>query len=315
MDVFSNTLLSEVFVVTWLAGSIRLAAPVLMAALGETVGEVSGVLNVGIEGTMLVGALAAFVAANETGSPVFALVMSVVVGLAVNLFLAWMYVTVQASQVVVGVVFNAAALAAASYTFRAIYGSSPGILTVSGFRSIEVPLLHKIPILGGSVFTQSPLTYITLALVFGVWVMLYHTRLGLALQAVGDHPKMADAAGLSVTKLRYLGVLASGAFSGCAGGFLLLTAAHTYRDTIISGKGFIALAIVIFGAWNPTRALWAALIFGATDALQISLQAAGYSFVPQLMFALPYLLTIIAVSGLFKRRTQPSALLLPYRRS
>ena len=94
-----------------------------------------------------------------------------------------------------------------------------------------------------------------------------------------------------------------------------MTAAHTYRDTIISGKGFIALAIVIFGAWNPTRALWAALIFGATDALQISLQAAGHSFVPQLMFALPYLLTIIAVSGLFKRRTQPSALLLPYRRS
>ena len=169
MDVLDNTLLSEVFVVTWLAGAIRLAAPVLMAALGETIGEVSGVLNVGIEGTMLVGALAAFVAANETGSPVLALVMSVGVGLAVNLFLAWMYVTVQASQVVVGVVFNAAALAAASYTFRAIYGSSPGILTVSGFRSIEIPLLHKIPILGGSVFTQSPLTYVTLALVLGVW--------------------------------------------------------------------------------------------------------------------------------------------------
>ena len=206
MEVLDSTLLSEVFVVTWLAGAIRLAAPVLMAALGETIGEVTGVLNVGIEGTMLVGALAAFVAANETGSPVFALVMAVGVGLAVNLFLAWMYVTVQASQVVVGVVFNAAALAGASYTFRAIYGNSPGILTVSGFRSIEVPLLHRIPILGGSVFTQSPLTYITLALVLGVWVMLYRTRLGLALQAVGDHPKMADAAGLSVTKLRYLGV-------------------------------------------------------------------------------------------------------------
>lgn len=315
MDVLSDTLLSEVFMVTWLAGSIRLAGPVLMAALGETIGEVSGVLNVGIEGTMLVGALAAFVAANETGSPVLGLVAAVGVGLAVSLFLAWMYVTVQASQVVVGVVFNAAALAGASYTFRAIYGSSPGILTVSGFRAIEVPLLHKIPIVGGPLFEQSPLTYITIALAFGVWGVLYRTRLGLALQAVGDHPKMADAAGLSVARLRYLGVLASGGFAGCAGGFLLLTAAHTYRDTIISGKGFIALAIVIFGAWNPIRALWAALVFGAADALQLSLQAAGYSFVPQLMFAVPYLLTIIAVSGLFERRTQPSALLLPYRRS
>ncbi|MCY4664565.1 MAG: ABC transporter permease [Acidimicrobiaceae bacterium] len=315
MDLIDNTLLSEVFMVTWLAGSIRLAAPVLMAALGETIGEVSGVLNVGVEGTMLAGALAAFISANETGSPVLGLAVAGGVGLAVSLFLAWMYVTVRASQVVVGVVFNAAALAAASYTFRAIYGNSPGVMTVSGFRPIEIPLLHRIPILGGSVFTQSPLTYITFALVFGVWVMLYRTRLGLALQAVGDHPKMADAAGLSVAKLRYLGVLASGAFSGCAGGFLMLTAANAYRDNMISGKGFIALAIVIFGAWNPARALWAALIFGAADAMQLSLQAAGYTFVPQLMFALPYLLTIIAVSGLFKRRTQPSALLLPYRRS
>lgn len=302
------------FFTTLLGTAILLCVPLLLAALGETVNQLTGVLNIGIEGTMLVGALAAFAVAREYESNWLALLMSVGVGLVCALVLSWLFVTVKADQVVVGLAFNALALGVCSYIYATRYAGS-GAQSVPGFDNISVPWLSAIPVLGGVVFSQPAPVYLTVIVIFVMAYVVRRTALGLTIQGVGEHPRAADAAGLSVEAIRYLGVLTSGAFSGLAGGVLMLTAANGYRDTVISGKGFIAVAIVILGGWSIYKVAVAALVFGLVDALQLSLQSADVSVVPQLMFALPYLLTAFAVSGLVGQRRQPRALLVPYVRN
>lgn len=309
-----NNVLTIAFFETWLAASVRLAGPVLAVSIGETVCQRAGVLNIGIEGVMLGSALTTFAVTYSFGSPLLGLLAGIVCGLVLGLFLAAMYVTAGLNQVVVGVVFNALMIATASYTYRALYGNSPVIQSVTGFDQIEIPWLTNIPIVGPALFGQSPLLYLTLLFVGMTSYLLFRTTAGLTIRGVGEHPRAADSAGISVPKVRYLGVLTSSAFAGFGGGYLMLTAVNSYRDGITAGKGFIALAIVIFGAWNPYRVAVAALIFGAADALQLSLQAAGVSVIPQFLFALPYVLTIVAVSGVLGRRFQPAALLAPYSR-
>jgi len=310
-----NNILTIAFFETWLVASIRLAGPVLLVSLGETIGQRTGVLNIGIEGVMLGGALAAFAVTFSFGSPILGIAASIICGLVLGLFLSWMFVTAKVNQVVAGVIFNALMMAAASYTYRALYGNSPTIQRVSGFGPIKIPVLSELPLIGPMLFAQSPLLYATFVLVGVFWYLLFKTTLGLSIVGVGEHPRSAEAAGISVTKIRYLGVMCSCAFAGFGGGYLMLTAINSYRDGITAGKGFIALAIVIFGAWNPTRVAVAAIVFGAADALQLSLQSAGVSIVPQILFALPYLLTIIAVSGILGGRSQPASLLIPYERA
>lgn len=303
-----------VFFETWFATAVRLAGPVLLVALGETISQRAGVLNLGIEGTFVAGALAAFVATSSLGNPVFGVVAATCVGGTVGLLLGWMFVTARVNQVVAGVVFNAFMIAAASYVYRTIYGGSAGVRRVSGFPALDMGPLSDIPIVGPALFSQSVLLYTTVLLVVIVNWFLFRTVRGLALRSTGENARAADAAGVDVTRVRYFGVVCSGAFAGAGGAYLILTAANSYRDGITEGKGFIALAIVIFGSWKPVRVAAAALVFGAADGLQLSLQAAGVNLVPQLLFALPYLLTVVAVSGVFGRRNQPAGLMVPYSR-
>lgn len=310
-----NDIVTVAFFETWLVAAVRLAGPVMLAALGETIGERTGVLNLGIEGCMLAGALAAFAVGYSVGPDPLALAASLVVGVVLGAFLAVLYVSARLNQVVVGVVFNTLMLAAASYTYRALYGSSPVIQSVDGYGAISIPVLSDLAVIGPALFGQSPLLYLTLVLVAVAARVLFHTPLGLSIRGVGEHPRAADAAGISVIRLRYLGVMCSSGLAGLSGGYLMLTAINSYRDGITAGKGFIALAIVIFGAWNPWRVAVAALVFGASDALQLSLQSAGVDIVPQVLLALPYVLTIIAVSGVLGRRDQPASLLVPYARA
>lgn len=310
-----NNILTIAFFETWLVAAVRLSGPVMLAALGETIGERTGVLNLGIEGCMLAGALTAFAVGYSVGPDPVALAMSLLVGVMLGALLALLYVSARLNQVVVGVVFNTFMLASASYTYRALYGSSATIQTVNGYGPISVPLLTDLPVVGPALFGQSPLFYFTVLLVAAASWLLFRTPFGLALRGVGEHPRAADAAGISVTRMRYVGVMCSSGLAALSGGYLMLTAINSYRDGITAGKGFIALAIVIFGGWSPWRVAAAAVVFGASDALQLSLQSAGVSIVPQLLLALPYVLTIIAVSGLLGRREQPTALLTPYVRA
>lgn len=308
----SQFLLSA-FIVTWLSASLRLAGPVLLAALGETFAEQSGVLNIGIEGTILLGALASFLTSFYTGRIWFSLFIAVIVGIAMNLLLAWMYVTVRASQVVAGLVFNVLALGVASTVYRLALGNSAVPESITMFQPVHFPFLSNIPLIGPVLFGQTILFYLTLLLALLSHFVLFRTNFGLALRASGENPAAADSAGISVSRMRYAGTLISGAAAGMAGAYLVLAQVGLFRETIVSGQGFIALGIVIFGRWHPFKATAAAIVFGACDALQLSLQILGTHIPPQLLLALPYVVTILAISGLFGgKAVQPASLMVPY---
>jgi general nucleoside transport system permease protein len=308
-----HRLMTSAFFVTWLAASLRLSGPVLLAALGETFAECSGVLNVGIEGTILLGALASFLTAHVTGMVWISLLVAMLTGIVFNLLLAWMYVTVRASQVVVGLVFNVLALGIAATVYRWALGESVSPQGVAMFAPLHIPWLSDLPLLGPVLFGQTVLLYLTLGLVLLAHFVLFRTSFGLSLRAAGENPSAADAAGISVTRMRYTGVLIGGATAGMAGAYLVLAQIGLFRESIVSGQGFIALGIVIFGRWNPVKAALAALVFGACDALQLSLQLGGGNIPPQLLESLPYIVTILAISGLFGGKAiQPAALMMPY---
>ena len=309
----SGQIAVSAFVVAWLSASLRLAGPVLLAALGETFAEQSGVLNVGIEGTILLGALASFLASYYTGMIWFALLLAVVAGILANLFLAWMYVSVSASQVVAGLVFNVLAVGVASTVYRKALGNSAVPESIAMFQPVHIPWISNLPLIGPVLFGQTILFYLTILLAFVAHFILFRTNFGLALRASGENPAAADSAGISVYRMRYAGTLISGAAAGMAGAYLVLAQVGLFRETIVSGQGFIALGIVIFGRWNPLKATVAAMVFGACDALQLSLQIFGTRVPPQLLLALPYIVTILAISGLFGgKAVQPAALMTPY---
>jgi general nucleoside transport system permease protein len=311
--VTGEHLVIAAFVVTWLSATLRLAGPVLLAALGETFAERSGVLNLGIEGTMLLGALASFLISRQTGMIWTSLMMGALAGIVANLFLAWMYVSVRASQVVTGLVFNVLALGIATTVYRMALAGSSAPEGIAVFQPLQIPLISRLPFVGPVLLGQTAPFYLTILLAVAAQWILYRTHFGLALRAVGENPAAADSAGVSVYRMRYLGTLVSGAAAGMAGGYLVLAQVGIFRETIVAGQGFIALGIVIFGRWNPLKATLAALVFGACDALQLSLQIVGTKVPSQLLLALPYIVTILAISGIFgDRAVQPAALMKPY---
>lgn len=301
------------FLITWLAAAVRLAGPVLLAALGEIYAERAGVLNIGIEGTILMGALGSYMVAVFSGSTALGFIAGGAAGLVVGVLLAMLYLRAHASQIVVGIVFNILAAGIATWTYSLVMGnaSSP---TISMLEPLQIPLLSAIPAIGPVLFSQSLPLYITLLLVAVAHYGLFHTRFGLSLRAVGENPRAAHAAGLNVLRIRTWGVLLSCVGAGLAGSYLVTAQIGLFRDNIVSGQGFIALAIVIFGRWSPVKALIAAFVFGAADALQLSLQLFESTLPPQLLLALPYLLTILAMSGVVGRTVQPGALTQPYRK-
>jgi simple sugar transport system permease protein len=310
----TGQLFTSAFLITWLAASIRLAGPVLLAALGEIFDELSGVLNIGIEGTILLGALTSFLVSLLSGNAWLGLLAAVLVGLLVNLPLAWMYIDVKASQVVVGIIFNTLALGLASYTYRVVVGETTKPMKAPMLPVMDIPGISDLPFLGPVLFNHSVLLYFTILLVFLAGFVLYRTKFGLNLRSVGEHPRAADTTGISVNRMRYIGVLLSGVSAGLAGAYLALSQLGIYRDNIVSGRGFIALAIVIFGRWNPYKATLAALAFGAADALQLSLQIFKFNVPPQVLLSLPYILTILAMSGLVGKAIPPAGLLTPYEK-
>jgi simple sugar transport system permease protein len=214
---------------------------------------------------------------------------------------------------VAGLVFNVLAVGIASTVYRRAMGNSSLPESIAMFHPLHVPVISNLPVIGPALFGQTILFYLTLMLAFVAHFVLFRTNFGLALRASGENPAAADSAGVSVYRMRYAGTLISGAAAGMAGGYLVLAQVGLFRESIVSGQGFIALGIVIFGRWNPLKAAVAAMVFGACDALQLSLQIFGTSVPPQLLLALPYVVTILAISGLFGgKAVQPAALMSPY---
>ena len=307
-------MLAQLFLsIDFLIASIRFSTPLLGASLGEIISERAGVVNVGLEGMMLVGALAAVIGSYATGDPWVGLLAAIAAGTLLALIQAFFSVTLAVNQVVVGMALNIGSSGLTIFIYRLLFGlvDKP---QVAGFAPIKLPVLSSLPVIGPLLFSHSILVYLTYLLVPLVAVVLMRTEWGLKLRSVGEHPEAAASVGISVGGIRYVAVLLCGAFAGMAGSFFSLVQLNTFVEGMTGGRGYIALAVVIVGKWLPRRALLVALLFGALDAIALRTQALALGLPYQLLLALPYLVTLLVYAGVVGQARSPAALAQPFIR-
>ena len=297
----------------FLGSSIRLAAPLLLAGIGEMVSERAGVLNMSIEGMMLTSAFAAAVGSWATGNPLMGLLIAIVAVQPVALLQAALSNSLRANQIVSGIGINILVLGATTLAYREIFGARSRT-EIPGLSKITPPVLGDIPVIGHAVFEQVWLLYAGLAIIVVTAMVLRYTSVGLAIHAAGAEPKAVDKSGLSVTAIRYGGVLFAGFMSSLAGAFLSIGDIHTFTEGMTRGAGYLAIASVIFGKWRIGGTVLACLLFGAATALQFQLPALGIGVPNALLIMLPYLLALLAVGGLVGRQMAPASLGEAYRR-
>ncbi len=292
-----------------LASTLRLATPLIFCALAGVLAERAGVIDIGLEGKMLFAAFAAAAVGVTTRSTTLAMLAAIAVAVALSCLHGVACVTYHGNQVISGLAINI--IAAGLTVVLGIAWFAQGGQTPPVADSVRLKAITDIPLLGHNV-----LVYVALALVAAVWWLLFRTRFGLRLRAVGENPAMVDAAGVSVAKVRYLALAGNGALCGLAGCYLVLAQNASFAPHMTAGRGFMALAAMIFGKWHPAGALWACLLFGFLDAASIRLQGTklpGLGEIPvQLIQALPYLLTVVLLAGFIGKATAPKALGTPY---
>ncbi|GAA4133963.1 ABC transporter permease [Aminobacter aganoensis] len=307
------------FLIPLLSMAFVLSIPVGLAAVGECICQRTGLLNLGVEGMMLMGALTAFLGAFYFDSSWIGVLTGVAGGVSLGILMGVLCISIKAEQVVSGIVVVLLSLGLTSYLYGSLFhvGTTPP--RIEGLALLHIPLLSNIPVIGPILFQQTSLVYASLALIVLLSWMLERTSLGLALQAVGEKPEAGDAAGLSVDGLRWFGILISSAMAGLGGAVLIIAQLHLFADHITAGRGWIAIALVIFGRWKPLWVFAGALLFGVVDAIQLKIQvvAGGIdSAIPfELFQALPYVITmaVLVLSAMRARRNaQPSALGIPF---
>lgn len=294
-----------------LASGIRLATPYLYATIGEAFGQRSGVLNLGLDGQMLLGALAAFYVAFNTGNLWLGLLAAVIVGAILGLAMAFVSVTLQAEQGISGIGFYLFGLGMSDLLFQKTLGT---VETVSGFPPINIPYLSDIPILGRVFFSQNLMVYMAYLLVPIAWFVLNKTTIGLKIRAVGENPDAADSLGVSVSRVRYLTVTLGGALSGVAGASLSIALLNVFQQNLTNGLGFIAVALVYFGGWRPVGVLAGSLLFSMVNALQLWVQVLGIPIPSDIAIMMPYVLTILVLVFAGQRVRPPAALSKPFER-
>jgi ABC-type uncharacterized transport system permease subunit len=296
-----------------IAGSVTLAVPLVFGSLSGVLCERAGVVNIAIEGQLLGGAFSAAIIASVTGSPMLGLLAAAVAGALVSVVLAIFSIKYVVNQIIVGVVLNVLVSGITGFLFTTVMQSDPELYNSPGRLSvIEIPVLSAIPIIGPILFRQSIVGYLMYIAVALVWFGLFKTRWGLRVRAVGEHPKAADTLGIKVNTTRFVNVVLGGAIAGIGGSFFTLVAIDSFTKEISGGRGFIALAAVIFGRWNPIGAFFAALLFGFADNLQSILTIIGTPVPSQFMAMLPYVVTVFAVAGLVGKSRAPAAVGEPY---
>jgi len=305
-DLFSMTVLVGI-----LASGIRLATPYLYAAIGETFGQRSGVLNLGVEGQMLLGAFTAFYVTIQTGNLWLGVLSAMIVGAVMGLAMAFVTVNLQAVQGISGIGFYLFGLGLSDLLFQKVLGT---VETVKGFPKINLPVLSDLPIVGEIFFQQNILVYIAFALVPLAWFVLNKTTLGLKIRAVGENPEAADSLGVSVARIRYLTIILGGTLSGIAGASLSIALLNVFQQNMTSGLGFIAVALVYFGAWRPFGVLGGALLFSLVNSLQLWVQVLGIPIPSDIAVMMPYILTILVLVISVSRVRAPSALTKPFKR-
>lgn len=290
-----------------LASALRQSVPLALGALCGLIGERSGVMNIGIEGQMLMAAFCGFMISVWSGNLLIAAISAVTAGALMGLMLAFMTVGLKIDQIISGVVINILAFGVSGYFYQT------GLSTAGKLQAFPLGALAKIPLVGPVFFNNPPITCVTVLLVFGVHVVLFYTPWGLRTRAVGEHPKAADTLGINVYLIRYINLAVGGAIAGLAGAFLTLEAVGTFERGMTNGRGFVALAVMIFGKWTPFGAWGAALLFGLATAVQTQLQFAEKLDIPhQFIGMLPYLLTVAVLAGFVGRAQPPQALGTPY---
>ncbi|WP_119697746.1 ABC transporter permease [Microbacterium halotolerans] len=299
-----------------LAGSLALATPLVFGALGGVIGERVGVVNIAIEAQLLAGAFSAALVGSLTGTPWLGLVAAMASGLLVSLVLAVFAITYFVNQIIVGVVLNVLVVGLTTFFYGTLL--NPNAETLNSpelFPRIAIPVLSEIPVLGPVLFRQTVIVYLMYVVVIVVWYGLYRTRWGLRLRAVGEHPQAADTVGINVIATRYANMMLAGAIAGMGGAFYTLVSNPQFGREMTAGAGFIALAALIFGKWDPIRATLAALLFGFATNLQGVLSVIGSPVPSQFMLMLPYVVTLFAVAGLVGRSRPPAASGRPYIKS
>ena len=294
-----------------LVATIRLSTPITLAAVGATICEKSGIVNIAMEGMMIMGAFFAVIIAYYTGNPWLGLIGGVAAGGIFSLIHAVATVTFHLDHVVSGAVLNILSFGIVRYLMVLFFGH-PGttepIARGLGSYQFAIPGLSKIPILGPMFFNQTPIIYMSFILIAGALFFLKKTKVGLHLRAAGEHPLALETIGVSVYKMRYLGVVISGLFSGLAGAYLSIENAVSFTEGMSNGRGFIALAAMISGGWTALGSFFAALFFGFADAFQIRMQIFKVLPIPAEIFIIfPYIATVIAVAGLVKKSRPPKA--------
>ena len=299
-----------------LAGSLALAVPLVFGALGGVLGERAGVVNIAIDGQLLAGAFAAALIGSVTGSPWLGVLGAMTAGAMVALVLGLFAISYFVDQIIVGVVLNVLVIGVTSFMFSQVL--APNAATLNSpprLTGVSIPGLSQIPVLGPILFRQSPIVYLLYIAVAVVTWALYRTKWGLRVRAVGEHPKAADTVGINVNRTRYRTVLLAGAIAGAGGAFYTLVSVPAFNREMTGGAGYIALAAVIFGKWDPIKATLAALLFGFASNLQGVLSVLGSPVPSQLMLMLPYVVTVFAVAGLVGRSRPPAAVGTPYRKT
>ena len=291
----------------FLAASVRVATPLVLAATGETVTERAGVINLGIEGMMLAGALAATLGATAWG-PWAGVLCAVGAGMLLASVFALLTVGVRADQIITGTAITLAAVGLTGTIYRQVYGMDGAGLTIPTLPTIAVPGLARIPVLGPAFFHQPAPTYLALAALPLVWWVLFRTRLGLALRATGEAAAMARVAGVRTTMIRSGATIVGGGFAGLAGASLVLAQVGTFAEGMTAGRGYVAIAIVVLGRWHPAGVALGALFFGVATSLQYLVQAIGLDAPYHLFLMLPYVLTLLALAGAVGRVRAPGDL-------
>ena len=291
----------------FLAATVRTATPLALAALGETVGESAGVINVGLEGIIISGAFAGLVGSITVG--VYAgFFASALAGAVVAALFAVFAIWLRADQIITGTAVTLFGLGLTGTLYRRAFGATGAALRASTQHATAIPGLSRIPLIGTAVFVQPAITYLVYIIVPVLWWAMYRTRMGLALRAVGENPEAARAAGIDPRRVQLAAVLFGGVMGGLAGGTLVLSQVGTFAEGMSAGRGFIAIAVVALGRWHPVGAAIGALLFGAASALQFLFQAMGWAAPYQLFLGLPYLLTLVALAAFGGRHAAPAAL-------
>jgi simple sugar transport system permease protein len=310
-----DEIFAQIFQVGFFAAMIRIATPLLFATIGEVFAERSGVLNLGIEGIMLLSAMTGFSAAYFTGSLWIGVAAAMATGCLAGALMGLLTVTFGLSQHVSGLGLTLLCTGLAFFFYRVIFGQPPSPPKIESFAPVPLPVLSDIPAIGPVLFNQYALVYLALLLIPAAAFVLYKTPWGLHLRTVGESPHAADSAGVSVAVIRYQALMISGMLMSVGGAFLSMAQFNAFTFGVISGRGWVCIALVVFGQWSPWRSALAAFLFAFIDALRLRLQASAVIDVPyQVFLMMPFVLTIVAMALVSRNARVPAALLTPFRK-